>query len=318
MLSSWKLEREQAKPRPGRAQWTVTYTDPATGLLVRCDLTEYNDFPAVEWVLHIENRGSQDSPILERILPLDAEFKTAGQANVVVHHSVGEKNSWQSFAPVEDILAPGSKELVFAPIGGRSSDGQMPFFNLAYEPAYAFRCAMTAGNILASGNAQGRLSTADPDTDAAVRRTVAIYHKLRPYMVGDFYPLFPHTDSEEVWFGYQFHRSDLDAGAVILFRREKSKDAKMAVLLRAVAPKRAYEVSFEDTPETRKLSGTALSALPVEIPDAPGSAIVYTIHGVGCPAESWLPSDSPDIRRTYMGAAKHPAELRSPRRSRRC
>ena len=33
---------------------------------------------------------------------------------------------------MEEVLAPGSsQELVFAPIGGRSSDGQMPFFNLA-------------------------------------------------------------------------------------------------------------------------------------------------------------------------------------------
>jgi hypothetical protein len=58
---------------------------------------------------------------------------------------------------------------------------------------------------------------------------VAIYRKLRPYMVGDFYPLFPHSDSEEVWFGYQFDRPDLKAGAAILFRRGKSKDTKMAV-----------------------------------------------------------------------------------------
>jgi alpha-galactosidase len=43
-------------------------------------------------------------------------------------------NSGQSFAPVEDILEPESfRELVFAPIGGRSSDGQMPFFNLAWQ-----------------------------------------------------------------------------------------------------------------------------------------------------------------------------------------
>ena len=103
---------------------TLTYADPATGLRVRCEVTEYEDFPAVEWVLHFENRGTQDSPILEGMFPLNTTFKTGAPANVVVHHSVGEKNSGQSFAPVEDVLAPeGSGELVFAPIGGRSSDG---------------------------------------------------------------------------------------------------------------------------------------------------------------------------------------------------
>ena len=147
--------------------------------------------------------------------------------------------------------------------------------NFAYEPAYAFRSAMTAGNILAVCNKAGRFSLTDPDTAEAVQRTVAIYRKLRPYMTGDFYPLFPHSDSEEVWSGYQFHRPDLKAGVAIVFRREKSKDAKMTVLLRALDPKRRYAVSFEDTPEKMRLPGAALSALPVEILNAPGSAIVY-------------------------------------------
>ena len=102
--------------------------------------------------------------------------------------------------------------------------------NFAYEPSYAFRSAMTAGNILAVGNKAGPVQHSSTRTRRrAVRRTVAIYRKLRPFMVGDFYPLFPHSDSEEAWFGYQFHRPDLNAGAAILFRREKSKDAKKPV-----------------------------------------------------------------------------------------
>ena len=132
LLPSWKLERQRATPQPGCTQRTLTCTDQATGLRVRCDVTEYEDFPAVEWVLHLENGGTQDTPILEKVLPLAVELKARADANVVVHHSVGEKNSAQSFAPVEDVLAPhGTNELVFAPIGGRSSDGCMPFFNLA-------------------------------------------------------------------------------------------------------------------------------------------------------------------------------------------
>jgi len=134
LLPSWKLERERTRPEAGRAKRTLTYADPATGLRVRCEVTEYDAFPAVEWVLHFENAGTQDTPILEQVLPLAVELKTPAEANVVVHHSVGEKNSAQSFAPVEAVLAPrGTNEMVFAPIGGRSSDGQMPFFNLAWR-----------------------------------------------------------------------------------------------------------------------------------------------------------------------------------------
>ena len=608
LLPSWKATR--AKSKPGGAPRTLTWTDPATGLRVCAEIKAFADLPAVEWVLRFVNEGQQDTPILERILPLDVAFAARAQDKAVIHHSVGEKNTGQSFAPVEDVLAPGgSQPLVFAPVGGRSSDGCMPFFNLALpdggvamavgwsgqwearfqrsargelnagagqqlihcklrpgesirtprmllvfwrgaeplrgnnllrqvlmthymprrngelvlspicasvnwaapdgsyeephvsvmqplarrgievfwsdmdpqqwypggfpngtgtwepdpakyprglkpvgdaaraagldyllwfepervhpgtridrehpewvmppekewsklfrlhdekarrwltdtidaqisagqvrwvrwdfnieplgfwrrndapdrqgiteirhveglyamwddlrarhpglvidlcasggrridlesltrglplwhsdmqcngkpglgadqlqnaglwrwvpmhgcgnfacEPAYAFRSAMTAGNILVPGNARGRLSTADPDTEEAVRRTVAIYRKLRPFMVGDFYPLFPHSESDAAWFGYQFHRPDLNAGVVILFRRDKSPDVTRQVRLHAIDPKRSYDIRFEDTPEQRTARGSAMSALPVEIPAAPGSAIIY-------------------------------------------
>jgi alpha-galactosidase len=175
LLPAWKLERASAKRQPGRVQRTLTSTDPVTGLRIRCDLTEYDGFPAVEWVLHFENRGTQDTPILEKILPLDAEFKTAAQANVVVHHSLGEKNSGQSFAPVEDVLAPeGSKELDFAPVGGRSSDGQMPFFNLAGQDG---------GVVMAvgwSGQWEARFHRPARDALAAQAGQQLVHCKLHP------------------------------------------------------------------------------------------------------------------------------------------
>lgn len=608
LLPTWELKR--AKVKPGGGPRMLTWTDPVTGLCVRAEIKSYADLPAVEWVLRIENQGGRDTPLLEHVLPLEVALEATAQEKAVIHHSLGEKNNGQSFAPVEEVLAASSSQpLVFAPIGGRSSDGHMPFFNLAlpgggvalaigwsgqwearfqrladgalqagagqqlihcklqpgesirtprillvfwqggeplrgnnllrqtlmthymprrngelvmspicasvnwtapdgsyeephvsvmqplarrgievfwsdmdpqqwypkgfpegtgtwepdpakyprglkpigdaaraagldyllwfepervhpgtridrehpewvmppqkewsklfrlhdeaarrwltdyidvqitagqlgwlrwdfnleplgfwrrndapdrqgitetrhieglyamwdelrarhpglvvdlcasggrridlegltrglplwhsdmqcsgkpslaadqlqnaglwrwvpmhgcgnfaYEPAYAFRSAMTAGNILVPGNAQGRLSTADPDTEGAVRRTVAVYRKLRPFMVGDFYPLFPHSESDAAWFGYQFHRPDLDAGAVILFRREKSPDSSQQVPLRAIDAKSRYDVSFEDAPDRRTVPGSLMSALPVEISAAPGSAIVY-------------------------------------------
>ena len=146
--------------------------------------------------------------------------------------------------------------------------------NFGYEPDYLFRSAMTAGNILVPSNKDGVLSAADPDTADAVKRTVAVYKKVRPYMIGDFYPLFPHDASEEAWYGYQFHRSDLNAGIAMLFRREKCPDPSKVVKLRDIDPKLRYEVTFEGTPGKKFVKGTDLSALEVEIPSAPGSAIL--------------------------------------------
>lgn len=145
----------------------------------------------------------------------------------------------------------------------------------AYEPSYEFRSAMTAGNLLCSGNSKGRLNTADADTVDAVKRTVAIYKKIRPFMLGDFYPLFPHDTSDKVWFGYQFHRPDLDAGMAILFRRKDSPDRAASIRMNGADPTAAYEITCEDDKAKRSVPGSTLASLPVEIDAAPGSAIVY-------------------------------------------
>ena len=147
--------------------------------------------------------------------------------------------------------------------------------NFAYEPDYAFRSAMTAGNILAHSNTKGRLSTADPDTADAVRRTAAIYKKLRPYMLGDFYPLFPHSASEESWYGYQFHRTDMQAGMAVVFRRTKCAETTMPVKLNDVDPTAKYEITYEDTTDKAVVSAAGMSLCQVKIESAPGSAILY-------------------------------------------
>jgi alpha-galactosidase len=141
-----------------------------------------------------------------------------------------------------------------------------------YEPSYVFRSAMTAGNILAVSGSKG-LSTADPDTEEAVMRTVALYKKLRPYMLGDFHPLFPHSAREEDWYGYQFHREDLDAGFAVLFRREKCAADSTQLALHMIDPQKEYEVN--DASDTKIVKGDALRSLLVTIPSVPGSTIVW-------------------------------------------
>jgi alpha-galactosidase len=143
-----------------------------------------------------------------------------------------------------------------------------------YEPSYVFRSAMTAGNILAVSGSKG-LSTADPDTEEAVMRTVAFYKKLRPYMLGDFFPLFPHSAREEDWYGYQFHRVDLDAGCAIVFRREKCPADSTQLALHEVDPQKEYEVTVNGVGDARIMKGGALCFLSVTIPSLPGSAVVF-------------------------------------------
>ena len=602
LLSKWKLTEETQRLDPQRTQHTRTYVDPQTGLQVRCVAIEYQDFPAIEWVMYFSNLGKTNSPILEKIMPLALRLPAPTKNGFVLHHTAGEFNSGKSFAPLDKVFSPGdSSSLTLAPTGGRSSDGVMPFFNVdwhtggvavavgwsgqweatcapdasgaltvqagqqqthftlhpgesvrtprilmvfwdgndplrgnnlfrqlliqhylprrngqlvyppicasittvdpggdyegphlrampalakqgyevfwsdmdpqqwypggfpagtgnwevdltkyphglkpigaaahqaglgyllwfepervhpgtkvqqehpewvlkpdgewsqlfalhipaarrwltdrmdkfvteaqvdwmrwdfniaplgfwrrndtpdrqgiteiqyieglyamwddlesrhpglvidvcasggrridletlsrglplwhsdmqcdgpnpaadqlqnaglfrwvplhgcaaaGYEPDYIFRSAMTGGNI--------HMQTGNPtDMGAAIKRTTAILRKVRPYLTGDFYPLFPHREHDVVWFGYQFHRPDLNAGMVLLFRRERCFEESASVKLQSIDAQAKYEVCFEDTAEKRTLTGVELASLKLTVPTTPGSVLVF-------------------------------------------
>jgi alpha-galactosidase len=148
--------------------------------------------------------------------------------------------------------------------------------NFGLEPSYSFRSAMTAGNILVAASSKEGLSATNHEAARSVGRTVAIYRKLRPYMVGDFYPLFPHSESESQWYGYQFDNPDLKAGCAILFRRGKCPDAIKAIHLKGVNPNSSYAVTNLDAAETAEVTGRELieHGLSVSIKDQPGSALI--------------------------------------------
>ena len=59
LLAAWHVQAEtqQARRRSGR-EHTLTWTDPKTGLVVRCVAVEYRDFPTVEWTLYFKNTGT--------------------------------------------------------------------------------------------------------------------------------------------------------------------------------------------------------------------------------------------------------------------
>jgi alpha-galactosidase len=142
------------------------------------------------------------------------------------------------------------------------------------EPNYGFRSTMTAGNILAASR-NGHFAAVQPACVPEIRKTVAIYQKLRPYMLGDFYPLFPHVPSEEAWFGYQFHRPGSGDGMAMVFRRAASKLDSRPIALRGLDESKRYEVTFEDTPDKRTVTGKELMNFEVKLPRPASSAILY-------------------------------------------
>ncbi len=115
----------------GDRNWTRTdvYTDPATGLEVRCELQFFEDFPGVEWVLYFKNPGREPTPIIESIRALDTRL-LSGHGSTMLRYALGSDAKPTDFSPQEKVIGP-ETNVVLAPIGGRSSDSTaVPFFNL--------------------------------------------------------------------------------------------------------------------------------------------------------------------------------------------
>jgi alpha-galactosidase len=113
------------------------------------------------------------------------------------------------------------------------------------------------------------------------RQAIAEWRSIRPFFTGDFHLLVPLTVSEHDWCAWQFHRSDLDAGIAVLFRRHRSPYEKATISLRQIEPEAEYEVSLSDgyapAPAAR-MKGRELKELTVTIAEMPGSLLLRYQH----------------------------------------
>src|SRR5262249_33402133 len=60
-LAIWPKKAAQTKLDSTRRQHTVRWTDPQSGLEVRCEAVEYNDFPVTEWTVYFRNSDQADT-----------------------------------------------------------------------------------------------------------------------------------------------------------------------------------------------------------------------------------------------------------------
>lgn len=130
LLPTWKRTVELKDRDMGdRVQHRVFWDDPKTGLRVTAVASAFKQYPAVEWVLYFENRGKNDTPILENIQAMDAMLCPRTSQPAVLHRIFGDSCSETSFLPADTTLVA-TQKIFLAPTGGRSSRLVFPFFNL--------------------------------------------------------------------------------------------------------------------------------------------------------------------------------------------
>jgi alpha-galactosidase len=99
--------------------------------------------------------------------------------------------------------------------------------------------------------------------------------KIAPFMLlGDYYPLTPYSLANDVWMGWQFHRSEDGEGAVQAFRREGAEESSVRLKLRGLEPEASYEVTNLDG-GSHSATGQELMDDGLEIALEPRSAAIY-------------------------------------------
>ncbi|MDX9818091.1 MAG: alpha-galactosidase [Desulfococcus multivorans] len=133
VLKDWNFQHTTQMIDPNKIQDTLVYTDPQTGLEVRCVIVCYQDFPTVEWTLYFKNTSSKESPLLENILSFDMSIEgyppSDGRTEFILHHYNGSVAREIDYGPNQTLLAPGTVKRI-APVGGRSTNHSFCCFNL--------------------------------------------------------------------------------------------------------------------------------------------------------------------------------------------
>lgn len=135
-LANKRIIGESSAEHSACARYSVIWTDPVSGLEVRCQTSVYSDYPVAEWVVYLTNTGKEDSPPIENINALNAMLPCTATSAATVYHGRGSECSYSDFALLVDALAPGGR-LAMGSHGrpgnrsGISSVEALPFFNVA-------------------------------------------------------------------------------------------------------------------------------------------------------------------------------------------
>ncbi|MFB3787635.1 MAG: alpha-galactosidase [bacterium] len=148
-MAAWPMNSTFEKLDNARTRHTFTWTDPKKALEIRCVAVDYADFPAIEWTVYFKNTGPWDTPLLENIQALDAQFERGPEGEFVLRHWNGDTFNEDLYRPFELPLESGARRR-FAPNGGRGSNGAFPYYNLV----------MPGGGILLAVGWPGQWATA--------------------------------------------------------------------------------------------------------------------------------------------------------------
>ena len=117
LIKNWDSNQSDEQLDEYRRRRSLVFFDSETGLELQCLLTEYTDYPALEWVVSFENKGNDVTPDISNIHVADLTFSAKDPGNFILHYAAGSQAQITDFQPQTETLVPGQKKR-FAPYGG--------------------------------------------------------------------------------------------------------------------------------------------------------------------------------------------------------
>lgn len=109
-----------------------------------------------------------------------------------------------------------------------------------------------------------------------IKKLAGWWRRIAPNLLGDFYPLLPYSESDEVWMAWQFNCPEEGTGVIQAFRRPQSVYETARFKLRGLEESCRYELERLDSGTIKKVAGKELmeQGLAIDIDSQPGAAVI--------------------------------------------
>jgi alpha-galactosidase len=142
---------------------------------------------------------------------------------------------------------------------------------------YAALSIISSGTVITPSDFDGgilRRKITDKET-AWFKRIFTVAARMRPFCLGDFYPLTEETAAgDDVWCAWQCDRPDLKAGFAIFFRRGAAAEKSRTFSLGGIDRAATYEVEAYGGAQ-ENMTGPALESRTVTLPPRSFQLIFY-------------------------------------------
>ncbi len=134
LLAGWKKASTIKELDEDRTQHLITWTEPGGGMRVIWEAIQYNDFPAMEWVVSFEGAGKRDTALVENIQAMNLTISEPmdPQTPYRLHQMSGTLfgNGHDMFVPSEVTLGKNTTNVRLHSDGGASSATNFPFYRV--------------------------------------------------------------------------------------------------------------------------------------------------------------------------------------------